>query len=63
MKLNTEQFGYYTHEGQRQWNVAPGNYMIKVGASSTDIRLQQKVTLTGELVSKPIREHYFCSQD
>ena len=63
MKLNTEQFGYYTHEGQRQWNIAPGNYMIKVGASSTDIRLQQKVTLTGELVSKPIREHYFCSQD
>ena len=63
MQLQTEQFGYYTHEGQRQWNVAPGAYIIKVGASSADIKLQQQVTLTGETVTKPLREHYFNVQN
>ncbi len=59
IKLFTEQFGFYSHDGQRQWNVLPGNYLIKVGASSTDIRLQEQVTLTGEPFVKPLREHYF----
>ena len=63
MQLHTEQFGYYSHQGQRQWNVAPGSYLIKLGASSADIRLQQAVTLTGETVSKPLREHYFSVQN
>ena len=59
IKLNTEQFGYYSHQGQRQWNIVPGRYVIKVGASSADIRLQQTVTLKGDAVSKPLRESYF----
>ena len=59
VKLYTEQFGFYTHDGQRQWNVLPGNYVMKVGASSTDIRLQQQITLKGEPVAKPLREFYF----
>ena len=59
MKLYTDQFGYYSHEGQRQWNIRPGKYTIKVGASSTDIRLEQKISLTGEPVSKPLRDIYF----
>ncbi|MCR4583676.1 MAG: glycoside hydrolase family 3 C-terminal domain-containing protein, partial [Prevotella sp.] len=59
VKLYTEQFGYYSHEGQRQWNIAPGDYIIKVGASSEDIRLEEKVTLKGEAVVKDIREKYF----
>ena len=59
MKLYTEQFGYYNHEGQRQWSVAPGLFVIKVGASSTDIRLQQMFKLNGDVVSKPLREVYF----
>ena len=58
-KLFTEQFGYYSHQGQRQWNVAPGKYVVKVASSSADIKLQETVTLTGEPVSKPIRDHYF----
>ena len=57
--LQTEQFGYYSHEGQRQWNITPGTFMVKVGASSTDIRLQEKVTLKGDPISKPLREKYF----
>ena len=61
VKLYTEQFGYYSNEGgQRQWNIAPGQYTVKIGSSSTDIQLQAPVTITGELVSKPLREHYFA---
>ncbi len=59
VNLQTDQFGFYSHEGQRQWNILPGTYIIKVGASSTDIRLQEKVTLKGDAVTKPIREYYF----
>ena len=58
-KLYTEQFGFYTHDGKRLWIVRPGTFVVKVGASSQDIRLQQQVTLNGELVSKPLREYYF----
>ena len=59
VKLYTEQFGFYSHEGQRQWNIAPGTFTVKVGASSADIRLQQPVTIKGETVKKPIRDYYF----
>ena len=59
VRLNTEQFGFYTNEGQRQWNIRPGTYTVKVAASSTDIRLQKQVTLKGDPVSKPLRDRYF----
>lgn len=59
MKLHTDQFGFYSHEGVRQWNIRPGKFVVKVGASSADIKLQETVTLTGEPVVKPIRDHYF----
>ena len=59
VKLFTEQFGYYSNQGNRQWNIAPGQFIIKIGASSTDIRLQQSVTLKGDVVTKPLRDHYF----
>lgn len=58
VKLNTEQFGYYTNEGGRKWNVSPGDFIVKVGASSSDIRLQKPVSLKGEKVEKPLRERY-----
>lgn len=54
--LSLEQFGYYA---SRQWNIAPGRYLVKVGASSQDIRLEQEVVLTGDVVTKPLRETYF----
>lgn len=59
VKLHTEQFGYYTNDGVRQWNIAPGTFEVKIGASSTDIRLYDKVTLTGKHIVKPLRDHYF----
>ena len=60
VKLYTEQFGFYS---ERQWHVNPGTFVVKVGASSADIRLQQNVTLTGEAVSKPLREFYFSESE
>lgn len=56
VKLYTEQFGFYN---QRQWNIQPGSYIVKIGASSADIKLQQEITLKGKAVSKPLREFYF----
>lgn len=61
MALRTEQFGYYSNDGQRQWNIAPGSYIVKIAASSTDIRLQQTVSLTGQKVVKPLRDYYFST--
>ena len=59
VRMYLEQFGYYSHEGERRWNIQPGEYVVKVGASSTDIRLQETVTLKGEPVSMALRERYF----
>ncbi len=59
VKLYTDQLGYYSHEGQRQWNIAPGEFIVRVGSSSQDIRLEQAVTLSGSPVVKPLRNHYF----
>ena len=61
VKLYPEQFGFYSHEGNgRHWNIQPGEYVVKIGASSQDIRLEERLTLTGEAVSKPLRDHYFA---
>ncbi|MDE6648426.1 MAG: glycoside hydrolase family 3 C-terminal domain-containing protein [Muribaculaceae bacterium] len=57
--LYPDQFGYYTNDGQRQWNINPGKYTVKIGASSQDIRLQNEIELKGNKVSKPIRDLYF----
>ena len=59
VKLYTDQLGYYTNNGHRQWNIAPGTFVVKIGASLTDIRLQDQVVLRGKPVSKPLRDHYF----
>lgn len=58
-RLYLEQLGFYSHQGERQWNILPGSFTIKVGASSTDIRLQSQITLKGKPVNKPLRDHYF----
>ena len=59
VKLYTEQFGNYSNEGSLCWNIRPGKYVVMVGASSSDIKLQQEVTLKGKVVTKPLREFYF----
>ena len=60
IKMYTEQFGYYTNtDGNRQWNIAPGKFTVKIGASSQDIKLKQDITLMGDKQNKPLREFYF----
>jgi beta-glucosidase len=74
VKFYVEQFGYYAPSPTTQhptpttqhptpslghWNIAPGEYIIKIGASSQDIRLEKRVTLKGNPVEKPLREFYF----
>ena len=60
VKLYTEQLGYYSREGkERRWNVLPGKYIVKIGASSADIRLEDQLTLVGDSIHKPLREQYF----
>jgi beta-glucosidase len=59
-RLYVEQLGFYSHKGDvREWNIEPGTFIVKVGASSTDIKLQQQVELKGKAVAKPLRDHYF----
>ena len=59
-RLFVEQFGFYTHKGDvREWNIEPGTFIVKVGASSANIKLQQQVELKGKATTKPLRDHYF----
>lgn len=59
VKLYVEQLGYYSNDGQRQWNIAPGEFTLQVGASSEDIRLKANISLKGKTVVKPLRDFYF----
>ena len=59
VKMFTEQLGYYSNEGQRQWIIKAGQFIIKIGASSQDIKLQQQINLSGEAVKMPLRKFYF----
>lgn len=54
--MSPQQFGHYENG---QWAVDPGDYILKVGASSEDIRLQQAVALTGKTHTMPLRSVYF----
>ncbi len=46
--------------GNGVWNIFPGQYDILVGASSSDIRLRQTVTVEGETVVKERRQNLFA---
>ena len=59
VKLYVEQFGYYSNDGQRQWNIAPGTFTVKIGSSSEDIRLKKDITLQGDKLTAPLRTYYF----
>ena len=54
--MSPQQLGYYA---DKSWHVAPGDYMIKVGASSIDIREKAIVTLSGEKIDMQLRDVYF----
>lgn len=56
-KVSPQQLGYYNNG---HWTIDPGKYEIKVGASSSDIRLKSIIELTGESVDMPLRSCYFA---
>ena len=62
-KIFTDQLGYFSHETNRQWNIVPGRFTLKIGASSQDIRLKHDINLTGDKVTKPLRNHYFSETE
>ena len=64
MLLSPQQLGHYdtinkADNGFGQWTVSPGEYIIKIGASSADIRLHETVTLTDATYTQPLRSNYF----
>lgn len=56
-KLMLSQLAYYFN---RQWHIAPGEYILKVGASSTDIRQQANFKVKGQTSSMSFRPHLFA---
>ena len=59
-RLYVDQLGFYSHKDNvREWNIEPGTFIVKVGASSQDIKLEQQLELKGKPLSKPLRDHYF----
>ena len=54
--MSPQQFGHYDNG---QWTIDSGDFIIKVGASSADIRLQNTLTLKGKSVTMPLRTVYF----
>jgi beta-glucosidase len=57
--MSPEQLGYYA---DGHWNIDPGLFTIKVGASSADIRLKGEIELTGEKLTPKLRSTYFTQQ-
>lgn len=42
------------------WTVDPGKYIVKIGASSADIREESEITLIGNKFDTKLRRHYFA---
>lgn len=57
--LSPQQLAIYNIK-DNVWEIKPGIYQIKVGASSTDIKLKADIELTGETVSLKSRTVFFC---
>ena len=57
--MSPQELGHYTEAG---WEILPGKYSIKIGASSQDIRLASDIELTGKAVHMPLRSVYFTEQ-
>jgi beta-glucosidase len=55
--MSPQQFGYYD---KGKWSIDSGKYIIKVGASSADIRLKDEIILKGNKKTMPLRTVYFA---
>ena len=54
--MSAQQFGYYD---KGNWTTDAGDYVIKIGASSADIRLQKSISLKGASRTMGLRSVYF----
>lgn len=57
LAVSPQQLGYFVNG---HWAIDPGRYMIKLGASSQDIRQEGEVVLTGETCEMDLRTAYFA---
>lgn len=57
LAVSPQQLGYFVNG---HWAIDPGRYMIKLGASSQDIRQEGEVVLTGETCEIDLRTAYFA---
>ena len=57
LAVSLQQLGYFVNG---HWAIDPGRYMIKLGASSQDIRQEGEVVLTGETCEMDLRTAYFA---
>ena len=55
--VSPHQFSYYNNG---EWTINGGKYQIKIGASSSDIRLSGVIELIGEPQKMPLRTNYFA---
>jgi beta-glucosidase len=54
--MSPQQLGYY-NDGI--WAIEKGDFIIKVGAASNDIRLTDSICLIGDAHTMPLRTVYF----
>lgn len=52
VELDDHAFAFY-HIGEKRWMIEAGEYEIRVGASSRDVRLSTQISVTGELFEDP----------
>lgn len=57
LAVSPQQLGYFVNG---HWAIDPGRYMIKLGASSQDIRQEGEVVLIGETCEMDLRTAYFA---
>ncbi|WP_308166587.1 glycoside hydrolase family 3 N-terminal domain-containing protein [Nocardia albiluteola] len=53
VELDRRAFAYW-HPGKSDWHVEGGEFVIQVAASSADIRLAQRIRLSGEPLRRPL---------
>ena len=53
LTLGARAFAYW-HDELHRWHVAPGDYQLRVGASSRDVRATASVLLDGEPLVAPL---------
>ncbi|MFM9372958.1 glycoside hydrolase family 3 C-terminal domain-containing protein [Streptomyces sp. Da 82-17] len=61
LTLGRRAFAYW-HEQAGRWTVEGGEFGLRVGASSRDIRLEQTVELTGDAPAAPLHAHSTAEQ-